>query len=155
MQQECAAKLQQTVCQKYAAGVCRNVAANCAPEVCSKSVRQGCSKLCARKLICIRKVYLRHTCSKLCARSVRQECARSVQETVCRRTNLHTKSLLAANLPQLVAAHLLQMRCKFAATVCHRAYILVREVMLAFVFLRGKNAHRFQINKNNIPCTMK
>jgi hypothetical protein len=77
-------------------------------EVCSRRVPQGCSKLCTREKICIRKVYLLCTCSKLCARSMRQECARSVQETVCRRKNLHTKSILAANLPQLVAAHLLQ-----------------------------------------------
>jgi hypothetical protein len=71
MQQEFAARLQQTICQKkhlhakiilaahlpqivrekYAAGVCCKVAKNCVSE----------------KKKCIRKVYLLHTCSKLCA----------------------------------------------------------------------------------------
>jgi hypothetical protein len=78
-----AAHLQQTVREKYAAGVCCKVAANCVPEkkkiayekytccalaancareVCGKSVPEVCRKQCAGELICIPKAYLRHTC---------------------------------------------------------------------------------------------
>jgi hypothetical protein len=66
--------------------------------------------------------YEKYTCCKLAA-----NCARSVQETVCQRKKMHKKSILAASMPQLVAAQLLHMRFKYTATVRHRAYILVRD----------------------------
>jgi hypothetical protein len=95
--------LLETVFQTYAAGECHKVATNCVPEEKFAYEKYTCCALAAN-----------------CARSMQQVCAISVQETVCQRKKLHiTKSILAASMLQLVTVI-------YAATVRHRAYILVR-----------------------------
>jgi hypothetical protein len=128
----CAVILLQTVYQKNAAGMCRKVAAkyvpeekfayekytcctlaaNCAQEVCISSVCRKVAANCVpEKKNCIRKVYLQRTC--MCSRNMQQECAARLQQSVCQRKKMHTKSILAAHLQQTV----LQM---YAARVCQK-----------------------------------
>jgi hypothetical protein len=100
------------LCQKYAVSVCQKCARNSVPKE--------------------KFAYEKYTGSALapnCVRSMQQVCARSVRKTVCQRKKLHTKNILAASMPQIVAAQMLQMWFKYAAAVRHRAYILVRDVI--------------------------
>jgi hypothetical protein len=70
-----------------------------------------CRKVAAKYVPEEKFAYEKYTCRKLCARSMQQECTARLQQTVCQRKNLHTKSILAAHL---------QVCEKYAAGGCRK-----------------------------------
>jgi hypothetical protein len=120
MQQECAARLQQTVCQrkklhtksklaahlkvceKYAIGVCSKVAANCVPEKKKSYEKYTCCTLAAN---CVAEV-----CGKIVPEVFRKQCAR---EKICIYEK-HTCGKLAATSCSTLAA---KKQVRYVSTV--------------------------------------
>ena len=132
--QLCAANLRRTliVYQNSARQMC---AANLRRTLCTRTVRHNCAlQTCSAHCVpvqCATTVHCKLAVHIVYQNSARQSCAANLGRTMCARTvrqksNLHTKNVFAANLPQLCAANLPQVCSKFAAYMYQKPYILVR-----------------------------
>jgi hypothetical protein len=66
---------------------------------------------------------------------MQQECAAMLRQNMCQKKNLHTKSILAAHLPQIV-------RKKYAAGVCRKvAANCVPEKKIAYESILAAHLH--------------